>query len=135
MPESRNELSAKATLDAYRPGLFARLFKLQQRQIGKLTERDEIARALDAQEFEQRVNAWRAERLLARDTKAKMDAIELFHPFEVVSMLGSSIAFQLHSNGVVEAVLNIHGERVVPSEIKSLLQSGKLSTNKMLELR
>ncbi|WP_415844941.1 hypothetical protein ACMYUJ_19390 [Stutzerimonas zhaodongensis] len=140
---SRNELSAKAKLDAYEPGLFARLFKLQQRQIDKLADRVEIARALDAQEFEQSVSAWRAEhsewssdkalaeRLLVGDTKAKMDAIELFHPFEDVSMLGSSIAFQLHSNGVVEAVLNVHGERVVPSETKSLLQSGKLSTKKM----
>lgn len=143
IPASRNEQLAKAALDAYRPGFFARLFKLQQRQIDKLTDQVEKARDLDAEEFEQHVNAWRADhsewgsekaladRLLAGDIKAKLDAIELLHPFEDISMLGSSIAFQLHSNGVVEAVVKVHGERVIPSEIKSLLQSGKLSTKKM----
>lgn len=143
MPHSRNELLAKASLDTYQPGLIARMFKLQRRQIDKLTRQVEKARNLDALEFEQSLNAWRAEhaewssekaladRLLAGDHTAKRDAIELLHPFEDISMLGSSITFNVHSSGVVEAVLSVHGERVIPAETKSLLQSGKLSVKKM----
>lgn len=141
--QSRNELLAKAKLDAYQPGFIARVFKLQQRQIDKLTREVENARDLDSRELEQNLSTWRAEhaewasdkaladRLLTGDLTAKRDAIELLHPFEDISMLGSSLAFQFHGSGVVEAVLSVHGERVIPSETKSLLQSGKLSTKKM----
>lgn len=141
--KSHNELLAKTKLDTYQPGLIARVFKLQQRQIEKLTRQVEKARDLDTHEFEQSLSAWQAEhaewssdkvladRLLAGDLTAKREAIELLHPFEDISMLGSSLTFQFHGSGVVEAVLSVHGERVIPSETKSLLQSGKLSTKKM----
>lgn len=138
-----NEIAAKAKLESYQPSIFARLLKLQKRQLNKLSHKVELAKALDTQWYEEAVKAWQdehadwssdkvlAERLLKHDLAAKIEAIELLHPFEDISMLGSSIKFTVHPNGLVEAVLNVHGERVIPSEIKSLLQSGKLSTKKM----
>lgn len=141
--QSTNEIAASAGLNSYQPGLLARMFKLQQRQIDKLTLQVETARELDAQLYEQSINTWQiehaewrsdkalAERLLTHDLEAKIEALKLLHPFEDISMLGTSVTFHAHSNGVVEVVLSVHGERVIPSEIKSLLQSGKLSSKKM----
>lgn len=37
----------------------------------------------------------------------------------------------VHEGGVLEAKLAIHGSHAIPSEIKSLLKSGKLSTKAM----
>lgn len=137
------ELGARAKLDGYRPTFFARLFRLQQRQIKSLGRRLDEARASDTQRFKQAINAWQSEhaewqsdkalakRLLCHESEAKMDAIKLLNPFEDVAMLGTSISFHAHSSGVLEAVLRVHGKQVIPSESKSLLQSGKLSTKKM----
>lgn len=140
---SVKELAANAKLEAYRPGLFARLFKLQQRQIRVLGLLVDKARATDTQDFEQAVSAWQrehsewqsdkalAKRLLSNEPQAKIDAIELLHSFEDISLLGISITFKTDSVGVVEAVLGVNGERVIPAESKSLLQSGKLSIKKL----
>lgn len=143
LKQAVNEIAAEAKLDAYQPSFLASLFRLQQRQQNKLTEKVEAARALDAQWYSEAVEVWQAEhsewssdkalaeRLIKHDRSAKIEAIELLDPFTDIAMLGSSITFTVHSNGIVEALLAVHGDRVVPSDIKSLLQSGKLSTKKM----
>lgn len=56
---------------------------------------------------------------------------QLVDPFTDISHLGTSIKFTIGDTGLVEANLGVHGVRVIPAEIKSLLQSGKLSTKKM----
>lgn len=141
--QATHELAAVEKLERYRPGLFARLFKLQQRHIKRLTAQIDEARQVDAEAFEQAVAAWQTEhaqwlsdsalakRLLNHEREAKLEAIELLNPFDDISMLGTSISFHAHPGGLLEAVLSVHGERVIPSEVKSLLQSGKLSTKKM----
>lgn len=70
-------------------------------------------------------------RILDGDRQAKLDAIEAFESFEEISHLGSSIQMIVHEGGVLEAKLAIHGSHVIPTEIKSLLKSGKLSTKAM----
>lgn len=142
-PQSRHESEAKAQREAYRPSLMSRLLKLEKRQIAKLTGLITAAAQQDEKANEEALRAWQAEhsewlsdknlaeRLLKQDRQAKIDAIKLLDPFDDISTLGSSITLKVNPNGVVEAVLSVHGERVIPRETKSLLQSGKLSTKKM----
>lgn len=128
---------------AYTPNFFAKIFKLENHHRKKLLDDIEIARRIDKDRFVQETRDWQAEhqdwqeeydlatRIIAGDFQAKLDAISLLDPFSDISYLGTSIGFTIGATGVVEATLNVHGSRVIPAEVKSLLQSGKLSTKKM----
>ncbi len=71
------------------------------------------------------------DRILDGDGQAKLDAIEAFESFAEISHLGSAIQMIVHEGGVLEAKVAIHGSDVIPTVIKSLLKSGKLSTKAM----
>jgi hypothetical protein len=102
-----------------------------------------LAKRADKDRFVQETRDWQAEhhdwqeeyslavRVIAGEAQAKLDAIKQLNPFSEISHLGTSIGFSVGSSGVIEATLNVHGSNVIPSETKSLLQSGKLSTKKM----
>ncbi|HEX8595696.1 MAG TPA: hypothetical protein VF682_20835 [Pseudomonas sp.] len=138
-----SEAQAIAREQGYTPNLFAKLFKFESRQRNKLLNEIEIAKRNDKDRLVQETRDWQAEhqgwleeyslaaRVIAGDFQAKLDAIKLLDPFSDISHLGTSIGFNVGATGVVEATLNVHGSHVIPSEVKSLLQSGKLSTKKM----
>lgn len=138
-----SEVAAQSRLDSYQPGFFARLFGLQQRQLASLRNAVDKGRAEDSDRFKKEREAWHteysewqtdyalAQRLLRGEGQAKLDAIELLNPFEDISMLGTSVKFVIQEGGLVEVFLSVHGDRVIPAESKSLLQSGKLSTKKL----
>lgn len=149
-PEPRQPLKSGALEQAalhasatYRPNFWARLFKLEHRQREALLGRVGVAAAEDEKLFQAALNEWKtahddwaeerdiALRILDGDRQAKLDAIEAFESFEEISHIGSSIQMIVHEGGVLEAKLAIHGSHVIPSEIKSLLKSGKLSTKAM----
>ncbi|RML39092.1 hypothetical protein ALQ95_00077 [Pseudomonas syringae pv. ribicola] len=137
------EIEALTREQTFAPGLFVRLFGLENRQRKKLKAMVELARQADNDRFTQETQDWRTEhsdwqqeyslatRIIAGEAQAKLDAIERLDPFSDIAHLGTSIKFSVGTSGVIEATLNVHGSRVVPSEIKSLLQSGKLSTKQM----
>lgn len=137
------ELKAQSRLEGYQPGFFARLFGMQQRQITSLQKAVDKGRSEDSIRFAKAIEAWQiehsewqsdyalAQRLLRGEGQAKLDAIKLLNPFEDISMLGASVKFVIQEGGLVEAFLGVHGDRVIPAESKSLLQSGKLSTKKL----
>ena len=66
---------------------------------------------------------------------AYTDAIGHADPFSELNQFGSKIDFKVNTNSQVEVTLNVNGEDIVPSEIKTLLQSGKLSVKKMTKSR
>jgi hypothetical protein len=137
------EAHAKSREQTYAPGFFSRLLKLETRQRKNLAIAIEAGRLHDGKEHEAAVAKWRVEHdawqqeydiaqgVLTGTGKAKLDAIKLIDPFTDISHLGTSIKFSIGGAGLVEASLGVHGTRVIPSEVKSLLQSGKLSTKKM----
>lgn len=144
-PEKSTALEDAAThaLTTYKPGFWARLFKREAHQRSALASRVERAKGEDEGQFQAQLNDWRAAhtswlteqdiatRILAGDRQAKLDAIEAFDSFAEISHLGSAIDLVVHAGGVLEAHLAVHGSHVVPTEIKSLLKSGKLSTKAM----
>lgn len=141
--EGTREARAKSREQSYAPGFFARLFKLEMRQRKKLVIAIEAGRLHDGKEHEAAVAKWRVEHdswhqeftvaqgVLNGAGKAKLEAIKLVDPFTDISHLGTSIRFTINDTGLLEATLSVHGTRVIPAKIKSLLQSGKLSTKKM----
>lgn len=137
------EQAAQHASATYSPNFWAKLFKLESRQRSALVAKIATAAAEDQRLFQAHFDEWKAAhtdwaeerdialRILNGDRQAKLDAIEAFESFEEISHLGSSIQMIVHEGGVLEAKLAIHGSHVIPSEIKSLLKSGKLSTKAM----
>lgn len=144
-PENSRSLEQAATYasTAYSPNFLVRLFKLEGRKRRNLVAKIDVARLEDERRYQNAFAEWKsahsewteervmALRILSGDHQAKLDAIEVFDSFSEISHLGSSIQIVVHENGVLEAKLAIHGSEVIPTEIKSLLKSGKLSTKAM----
>lgn len=137
------EAAASDALATYAPNFLARLLRLEARQRRALSRKVEEGKAEDLRRFQTAHSDWRqahanwaderelAHRIISGDKQAKLDAIEAFEPFTEIAHLGSGIELIVHESGLVEARLAIHGTHVIPSEIKSLLKSGKLSTKAM----
>ncbi|WP_310650586.1 MULTISPECIES: hypothetical protein [Pseudomonas] len=144
-PLKSGTLEQEATYAAatYRPNFWARLFKLEARQRAALIAKIGTAQAEDERQYQAQFDEWKtahtewaeerdiAIRILDGDRQAKLDAIEAFESFAEISHLGSAIQMIVHEGGVLEAKVAIHGSDVIPTEIKSLLKSGKLSTKAM----
>lgn len=137
------ELAAADASTAYRPNLFARLFQLEARKRQGLVAKIHAAKLEDERRYQLAVAEWTEEhaewkdvrdialRMLNGDHQAKLDAIEAFDSFSEISHLGSSTQIVVHENGVLEAKLAIHASKVIPTDMKSLLKSGKLSVKSM----
>ncbi|MDE1164684.1 MAG: hypothetical protein PW845_04695 [Pseudomonas sp.] len=144
-PENTGALqeSAEYAAAAYRPNFLARLFKLEARQRRSLASKVATAKLEDASRHQIEQSEWAiahvewaeerdiALRVLDGERQAKLDAIEAFDSFSEISHLGSSIQVIVHESGILETKLVIHGSEVIPTEIKSLLKSGKLSSKAM----
>jgi hypothetical protein len=137
------EQQATQAVTTYRPNFLARLFKLEARQRAALVDKVGAAQIEDERQYQAQLDEWNtahsewaeqrdiAIRILDGDRQAKLDAIETFESFAEISHLGSAIQMIVHEGGVLEAKVAIHGTDVIPSEVKSLLKSGKLSTKAM----
>ena len=138
-----NEELAQAELDEFKPGVFDKLLRRAEakrdKPVGAIVEarqadESEYQEALQA--YEQQYADWQAacelaERILAGDAVAYCDAVRQTDPFSDISELGSSIEFRVENSSLVEATLHVNGEDVIPSEVKSLLKSGRLSVKQM----
>ncbi|SKB07117.1 hypothetical protein SAMN05421862_13047 [Pseudomonas extremaustralis] len=143
LKSDRLEQETTHAADTYRPNFWARLFKLEARQRAVLFSKISAAQAEDERQYQAQLDEWKtahaewaeerdiAIRILDGDRQAKLDAIEAFESFAEISHLGSAIQMIVHEGGVLEARLAIHGSDVLPTEIKSLLKSGKLSAKAM----
>jgi len=134
---------AQAALDEFKPSLLDKMRKRVDSKRDELAKAVEEAKETDEREYQESLKAheqeladWEAScelasQVLAGDQEAYLDALRQTNPFSDIAELGSSIKFQVHDSSLVEAVLHVKGEDVVPSEVKSLLKSGKLSVKKM----
>lgn len=111
--------------------------------LGREKVKKEQAVQKDDEEFQVAYEQWKldhstwqenkllADELLSGNEESKIQILKRIDPFSDISELGSSLNFEIKENKIVEAILRPHGKDVVPSETKSLLQSGKLSVKKM----
>jgi hypothetical protein len=142
-----HEELAQSALDGFKPGALDKLLKRVDSKHNKLVRAVEEAKETDEREYQEALQAYEQEyadweaacelanRVLLGDSEAYLDAIRQTNPFSDIAELGSSVEFQVHSSSLIETVLHIRGENVVPSETKSLLKSGKLSVKQMAKTK
>lgn len=138
--EKRHETHAAQRLDRYKPNLFAKVFGLVEKKKKALTEKVDMARKKDDQEFagalqeyESKLNEHNeirelSKKILEGNVEFYKKAVEELSPFDEIHNLGSQIEIQFMSSSKVKVILGIHDEKVIPKKTKALLKSGKLST-------
>jgi hypothetical protein len=142
-----HEQRARRALERYSPSIWDRLFRRTEAKLAALEDAVEKARRRDKQDYRQAVEDYKAAkadweysrefaaRILRGDLDAYKEAIGETDPFGEIAVLGSSIEFRFPNSTVILADLQINGEKVIPSEIKSQLRSGKLSVKEMPKSR
>jgi hypothetical protein len=68
-----------------------------------------------------------ARRILAGNSDAYIAAIEQLSPFSELAGIGSSLHFTVHTPRLVEVELSTNGRKAIPTEVKTLTASGKVS--------
>ena len=101
------------------------------------------AQQQDEQEYQDALNTYSAEyadwerrfklanRILNGDSSAYIDAIQELSPFAELASIGSSLDFTVHNARTIECLLRTNGRKAIPSEVKSLTASGKVSVKQM----
>jgi hypothetical protein len=143
IPSRPLESKAIAKEVSYKPNFIDRLFGLEKRKRAKLALNIQKAITQDEEHNNKAEKEWKeahdewafdaalAERVLNGDPQAKIYVIKQLDPFSELIALGSKLSFHVRDDGLIECDLSAHGSTVIPSEIKSLLSSGKLSVKKM----
>jgi hypothetical protein len=103
----------------------------------------EKARTQDEHEYQDALKAYEtdnadwakmsnlARRILAGDSDAYIAAIEQLSPFSELAGIGSSLHFRVHTPSLVEVELSTNGRKAIPTELKTLTASGKVSVKPM----
>ncbi|HMJ88370.1 MAG TPA: hypothetical protein VK530_01055 [Candidatus Acidoferrum sp.] len=140
---NRHETEVERRRAAYRPGFFDKLFGKAKKQEAAFAAELENARARDEQNFQ---NAWAqyqrdlatwederklAAAVLAGDDGAYSRVLRELTPFAELAELGSGLNVRIHTPQLLEVLLQVNGQQAIPSEVKSLTASGKVSTKSM----
>ncbi|MCI0747261.1 MAG: TerB family tellurite resistance protein [Verrucomicrobia subdivision 3 bacterium] len=140
---NRHEAEVEVRRAAYNPGFFDKLFGKAKKQAAAFEVESYMAKDRDEREFQaawtqyQRDHAeWENEKalaasVLAGDHDAYVRVLRELSPFAELSELGSSLNFRIHTPQLMEALVKVNGEQAIPSAIKSLISSGKVSTKAM----
>ena len=135
--------AAKAVLKNFQPSFWDKLFRRVDSKREVLDRAVEQAQDQDGKTYLETVGRhqteyqeWQerksiAEKVLAEDLTAYKEVFEEIAPFSEISDLGSSVQFRFENPHLIEITLTIRGQDAIPTETKTLLQSGKLSTKKM----
>lgn len=138
-----NQEVAQAKLDGFKPGVFHKVLGRIEKKRAELTLAVEKAQETDEQEYQEALKTYKtefadwkatcelAEKVIAGNAEGYIEAIRQADPFSDISELGSSIQFQADGGSCIETTLRVNSGAAIPSEIKSLLKSGKLSVKKM----
>jgi hypothetical protein len=103
----------------------------------------EQARLQDEQAFQEAMQTYTNEkaehekmkdlafRILAHEHKAYIEALVEFSPLREISDLGSLLQFTVHSATLIECEIKVNSTQTIPTEVKTLTSSGKLSVKPM----
>lgn len=132
-PENLNEYE-----NNFKAGLLTKLFGNEGKKRLEAIKKDTTEYEAAYEKWESDHFSWNKHKILAEklltdtgDPSSKIEVIETVNPFTDMSEIGLSIDLSVANNGVVEVELLTNGQGIVPPEVKSLLQSGKLSVKKM----
>ena len=142
-PAFGNEQAATATLQAYRPGFFEKLFGGDKKRTTELQAAVAYARSADATAHAEAMRQhqfvytlWNtrrllAPRILARDASAYAQALEHADAFEEVSAFKTRVTVAAAEPDVVALWCEMTDNELVPTEEVKLTAAGKLSTKAM----
>lgn len=130
-PGPAEQAAAKALAD-FKPGVMGKLFGQDDKRRAELEKALGEAKQADAEEFE----AWQesvkfADRILAGDVDAYLEALEEANPFEDFADYGSDLEFGTDSGEYMEIEFRVKSREVVPENALSLTSTGKLSEKPM----
>lgn len=103
----------------------------------------EQARLQDEQAFQEAMQTYANEkveqekmkslafRILAQEHKAYIEALVEFSPLREISDLGSLLHFAVHSATLIECEMKVNSTQTIPTEVKNLTSSGKMSVKPM----
>jgi hypothetical protein len=141
--KTHNERKAQAAFENYKPSLIDRIFGKQATKISMLQTDIERSASLDKSVFEKELLSfqnnhakWKtrcdfANRILNGDYQAFNEAVLEIDLFSEIKEFGIQSDIHFKNSEQAQISLNIHGEDIIPSEKKLLLQSGRLSVKKM----
>lgn len=127
----------------YEPSTIDKLMRRADKVRARLFDEAKEARARDEQRAAAnsahhagRVQEWQerkalAEAILSGDAEAMAEVIEENNPFDEIGFLGSTIELRKKAGHSFELDLHTRGSSVIPAEIKTVTQAGKLSVKKM----
>ena len=138
-----SETRAQTELSTFRPGLMDKLLGRTDRKRILLEQAVEQARNQDEQRYQSvyqeyygRHTDWEerrqlASRILGGDTHAYVDALGDYNPFADLNEMGAAIEIEAHNATFLSVRVQIGGSEIVPSEIKTLTSTSKLSVKPM----
>lgn len=141
-----NEDQAKKHLTDFQPGFLDKLLNRAEKKLAALRkqvdgaiERDELVyqKALRGQEkacIRWKKSRDRACRILAADLQAYGEVLKRRFPFKELAAF-TTVKFEVLDDNSIAADLHINSDRSIPSQTKTLLKSGKLSTKSMSKTR
>ncbi|MFZ5688623.1 MAG: hypothetical protein ACOY9Y_10710 [Bacillota bacterium] len=127
-----NEQKARNQLNNYKPGFLDKVFNRSEVKIKELEKEIDKAKQKDIEELKE----WQelvdlAKKVLQGDTAVYLQVLQELSPFADIGELGSSLNFKIINLKIMEVELNVHSESVIPQEVKTLTQAGKISVKKM----
>lgn len=143
-PTNKNShyLEAKDKLENYKPNFFIKIFSLTNWRIRKLTHNVETGRQRDDSNYQADLNLYKeynadwlarknfAELMLSKDTKAYAEIFDEQKPFDNMKGFGGDLNFSFNSD-VISVNIELDRNLKLPTEVGTLLKSGKLSVKEM----
>jgi len=127
-----NEQEAMLKLKNYKPTWRDKLFNRVEVKKKELEKKIYEAKQMDLDEYKEWENSVNlAKRIINGDLNAYIDVINKLAPFDDIEELGSSYDIHVINKDIIEFYLNVHSEKIIPSETKSLTKTGKVSTRPM----
>ncbi|WP_075618767.1 DUF4236 domain-containing protein [Paenisporosarcina indica] len=126
------EIEAQQKLDAFKPSMMQKILKTADKEEQHLQLAVTQARQEDVKEFDELKRTIRlANRILQQDIDAYFDVIEELSPLDDLLEFGSGFEFFIDDPKVLEVEFHVHTKNVVPTQVKSLTKTGKLSVKDM----
>ena len=138
-----HEQADQKALDNYSPSFFDKTFKKVEKKRNKLLQNLEEARKLDKAEYQKAMEEFKkdyeeweilndmAKKVCEGDVETYPEVVKYVNPFEEISEYGSQIKFQFSNKDFIVADIKVREKDIIPTEVKSLLRSGKLSVKPM----
>jgi hypothetical protein len=138
-----HEDKALLKLENYKPSFIDRLFKIEEKQRESLKAKIEKARKKDEDKFDEQFNDYKnsyeewknctkmASGVLDGNLEMYIEVIKEINPFAEIGKVGSNAYFQVVDKNRMIVTLNVNEEKTIPKEVKTQLQSGKLSVKPM----